>query len=672
MAPPLSDSPPSAPAAPPPARRVVTYGGRSLTAVALARAAAQLAARLAALGVGPGDRVVTRLANAAAPVVAVDACRRLGAVLVPLNPRAPAIELAGPAARVRPRAALVDAGGPPDTVGAVVAAAGGRAMAVDAWGTAVDGRGAHGAGGVEAAGSTDAADPVTATATAIAAAPVPVAAADATAADTDGAAAWPWPAPPDPTAPQAIVFTSGTSGAPKGAVLTWGNQHASWAASRARLGHGPDDVWLVALPLHHVGGLAIVLRAAFDGAAVVVLPRFDAAAVADAIVGVGVSRVSLVPSTLRPVLDALTARGVAEAPPSLRTVLLGGGPLAGAPVAEAVARGLPLALTYGLTEAASQVATTRPGWTPALPAAAPPLDGVAVRVAPPGAPIESGTSGSAGDVVERGGASGDGDGDADDARAPVGEILVRGATVFAGYWDDPAATARALAGGWLHTGDLGRLDAAGRLTVVGRADDRITTGGESVDPTEVEAALDGHPGIGASCVVGVADARWGQVVAAVVEPPAGRRPDDVPDAAALRAWLAGRLASHKVPRRVVAVAALPRTPAGKVARAAARRLAELHLDAADPAGDDVVDERLDRAADKADDAVDERHRDDRPGAEQQAQRGAALVVGGGDAGAQQREQRDERPDDQPDGGQQGAVHLGGGQDVDASDRGHLR
>lgn len=639
MAPPLSDSPPSAPAAPPPARAVVTFDGRPWTAAALGAAAARLAGSLAALGVGPGDRVVTRLANSAAPVVAVDACRRLGAVLVPLNPRAPAAELAGPAARVGPRAALVDAGDPPDAVDAVVAAAGGRAVAVDAWGTAVDGRAADGAGGGEAAVGTD--------------------------------AAWPWPAPPDLTAPQAIVFTSGTSGAPKGAVLTWGNQHASWAASRARLGHGPDDVWLVALPLHHVGGLAIVLRAAFDGAAVVVLPRFDAAAVADAIVDAGVSRVSLVPSTLRPVLDALTARGVAQAPRSLRTVLLGGGPLAGAPVAEAVARGLPLALTYGLTEAASQVATTRPGWTPALPAAAPPLDGVAVRVAPPGAPIESGTSGSAGDVVARGDARRAEDGDADD-RGPVGEILVRGAMVFAGYWDDPEATGRVLAGGWLHTGDLGRLDAAGRLSVVGRADDRITSGGESVDPTEVEAALDGHPGIGASCVVGVSDARWGQVVAAVVEPPAGRRPDDVPDAAALRAWLAGRLAGYKQPRRVVAVAALPRTPAGKVARAAARRLAELDLDAADLAGDDVVDERLDRAADKAHDPVDDRHGDDRPDAEQQAEGGAALVVGGGDAGAQQREERDERPDDQPDGGQQGAVHLGGGQDVDAADRGHLR
>ncbi|MFN8424456.1 MAG: class I adenylate-forming enzyme family protein [Anaerolineae bacterium] len=405
--------------------------------------------------------------------------------------------------------------------------------------------------------------------------------------------AWPWPPPPSPPLPRSPALASATTGAPKGAVLTWGNAYANYTASRARLGHGSDDVWLAALPLHHTsaacrsccGRRGTARRSTSCRASSPTTSRVRSARR-------GVTIVSLVPSTLRAVLDAWRARyGQRPAPDGLRALLLGGGPLAGAPAAEAAALGFPLAVTYGLTEAASQVATTAP-WLAAAGAVGRAAAGrVRVRIA--------GVGGT--------GAGGD---DADPVDRPIGdegEIEVAGPTVFAGYWGDPAATARAMDGHWLRTGDLGRLDEDGRLHVVGRLDARIVTGGENVDPAEVEAVLDAHPAIGASCVVGVRDATWGQIVVAVVEPPRprdvasrpppsadtrARRADEASplDAASLRTWLEGRLAGYKRPRRVVVVSSLPRTAAGKVRRAEAARLAQLDLDAADEARDGALRE----------------------------------------------------------------------------------
>jgi o-succinylbenzoate---CoA ligase len=146
-----------------------------------------------------------------------------------------------------------------------------------------------------------------------------------------------------------------------------------------------------------------------------------------------------------------------------------------------------------------------------------------------------------------------------------GEIQVQGPTLMAGYLDEPQATARALAGGWLRTGDVGTQDGLGRLRVLARRTDLILSGGENVYPAEVEAVLASHPGVSEAVVVGRSDAAWGEVpVAAVVlRPGVG--------AEGLLVWLRERLASFKVPREVVAVQALPRTAAEKVDRAAVRR-----------------------------------------------------------------------------------------------------
>jgi O-succinylbenzoic acid--CoA ligase len=264
-----------------------------------------------------------------------------------------------------------------------------------------------------------------------------------------------------------------------------------------------------------VGGLAVLLRSAIAGTTVVLHPRFDAAAVVHALLRDRITMVSLVPTMLARVLDRLDGR-----PPALRCVLVGG---AGAPphlLAAARAQGLPVAPTYGLTEAASQVATLAPGEPADEPGdVGAPLWPTEVRIA-------------------------------DD-----GEILVRGPTVA------PACVA---ADGWLHTGDAGRLSPGGRLVVRGRRDDVIVTGGENVDPAEVEAALARHPLVAEVAVAGRPDPEWGQAVVAWVVPRGGARLTLAELREACRPWLA----PYKLPRRLILVDALPRTASGKVRRQA--------------------------------------------------------------------------------------------------------
>jgi O-succinylbenzoic acid--CoA ligase len=335
--------------------------------------------------------------------------------------------------------------------------------------------------------------------------------------------------PGDPGADWALLFTSGTTGQPKAARLPVAAFDALARASAANLGPRPGDRWLGNLPLFHVGGLGMAIRCAHDGATLVLHPRFDAEAVVGSVRDDGISHLSLVARTLEECLDAGLRPG------RLRGVLVGGGPVPAALVERARGAGVPVLLTYGLTEACSQVTTERPGEADCLTAGAP-LPGLEVRILDGGGrPVPEGEEGA---------------------------IAVRGPTLMRGYLDDGAATAAVLRGGWLHTGDLGRLDGRGRLTVLARRTDLILSGGENVYPAEVEAVLAAHPGVAEVAVVARPDARWGQVpVAVVVARPAASLED-------LRGWARARLAAFKVPAEVVPVEALPRTAAGKVDRAA--------------------------------------------------------------------------------------------------------
>jgi O-succinylbenzoic acid--CoA ligase len=318
-------------------------------------------------------------------------------------------------------------------------------------------------------------------------------------------------APVEPVVPREdavalAVHTSGTTSAPKLVELTWGNVTANALGSAIALGFDRRERWLCPLPLTHVGGLMVLLRSLIYGTATHLLPQpFDAGRATDALLEEGITLASLVPTMLARMLDA----GLAH-PPSLRAVLLGGAPADPALLTRAAAAGVPVAQTYGLTEACSQVATSAPG-EPGT--AGWPLPGVGVVL------------------------------DAD------GEILVSGPTVAGG--------------GTLRTGDLGRFDERGRLNVIGRKADTIVTGGENVAPAEVEAVLLAHPAVAEAGVFARPHPEWGEAVTARVLLRADHRatPDE------LRAFCGERLAGFKVPKVLeLADAPLPRTASGKLMR----------------------------------------------------------------------------------------------------------
>ncbi len=351
------------------------------------------------------------------------------------------------------------------------------------------------------------------------------------------------PAPRPQRASEVLLLTSGTTQAPKIARLTGANFFWSALASGYRLGVDPTDRWLLTLPLYHVGGLSIVLRSALYGTAVALPPvrsSFDPAAWWDDLLRLRATLVSLVPTMLYRLLRARE-----QGPPRHLRVALVGGAAAGPEVLQpALERGWPVALTYGLTEAASQVATAPPAQVARKPGSVGrPLLFTQVRVRD--------------------------DAGRDLPPNRVGEIWVRGPGVFAGYWRAARATAEVLTpDGWLRTRDAGYLDPDGDLWVLARRSDLIVTGGENVTPQEVEAVLRQHPAVADAAVVGLPDPEWGHIVAAAVVP----RPERSPSPQELQAHCRAHLAGYKIPRRFVFVDALPRTASGKLRRAAVRAL----------------------------------------------------------------------------------------------------
>lgn len=324
---------------------------------------------------------------------------------------------------------------------------------------------------------------------------------------------------PDGTA--VLLHTSGTTGAQRAAVLTRAALIASAAASAANLGWEDNDCWLLCLPLARIGGLSIVTRCLAARRSVALAEGFDIDSLPERIVADGATLLSLVPTMLHRLLDRHPAW---MAPRQLRAVLLGG---AGAPedlLRRARARGLPLILTYGLTESCSQVVST-----PYAARYAAVDRGVGRAL--PGAQV----------------------------RVSDGRIEVRGPMLMAGYLGEPPLPPDS----WFDTGDLGALDAQGFLQVNARRTDLIVTGGENVYPSEVERVLESCPGIAAAAVFGLPDAVWGQTVAAAVIARNAPPPD-----ASLAAHIATRLASYKRPRQICFVTELPQTAAGKPDRAA--------------------------------------------------------------------------------------------------------
>jgi acyl-CoA synthetase (AMP-forming)/AMP-acid ligase II len=347
--------------------------------------------------------------------------------------------------------------------------------------------------------------------------------------------------------PAWIIYTSGTTGSPKGATLTQASLLAAVGVTAACRPMAADEVYLFPFPLCHVAGYN-VLNHHRHGRHVVLLPRFEAADFVDAAARHRATATSLAATMLDGLLDHLDGHG--RSVPSLRSVAYGAAPMSPTLIARASDQlGVELAQGYGMTELSGNAVFLDPeahrrglaGEPGLLVAAGRPGPGVALRLV---------------DDEER-----------DVPVGAVGEILVHGAQVMAGYWDDEPATTDALRDGWLHTGDVGRLDETGLLYVVDRKKDVIVTGGENVASREIEDVLHSHPAVREVAVIGVPDPHWGENVCALVVP----QPSRSDPASDLVELARSRLAGFKTPRHVVLVDRLPRNASGKVLKADLRR-----------------------------------------------------------------------------------------------------
>ncbi len=465
-------------------------GEATLTYRALHEQTAAFAARLAAAGVERGTVVGVLLSNRLEAVLAIHAAPRLGVTLALFNTRLTAAELDVQVRAAECRVLVCER----DTLPAALALPSApRVLCVDPVDnprlTPIDRLAGDGAAYCEGAIDLD--------------------------------------------APFVIIFTSGTTGTPRGAVLPYGAFFASAMASAYRIGVVPHDRWLCVLPNYHVGGLSILLRSCLYGTAVDLWQRFDAPAIMERLRRAPVTLISLVPTMLYRLLEQ-----AGTAPPHLRLVLLGGAAAPPDLLERALEAGWPIATTYGLTEAASQVATALPEEVRRKPGSVGrPLIFTRVRVV---------------DDQER-----------DQPPNVYGDIVVQGPTLMRGYLGAMPLAADA----WLPTGDIGYLDADGDLWVVQRRSDLIISGGENIYPAEVEQALRQHPAVADVAVVGVPSAEWGQQVGAAIV-----LRDPTASVADILAFSRTRLAGYKQPRLIRIVEELPRTVSGKVLRAAVTEL----------------------------------------------------------------------------------------------------
>jgi o-succinylbenzoate---CoA ligase len=328
-----------------------------------------------------------------------------------------------------------------------------------------------------------------------------------------------------------VIATSGSTGEPKGAELGAAALLHSARASLDRIGARPGEAWLSCLPPGHIAGLQVFVRSLLSGVPPVVLEKLDGAA-AERLGGRARPAragdpadppryVSLVPTQVRHLLSEPGGREVLA---GFGAILLGGAAVPAGLLAEAAAAGARVITTYGMSETCGGCVYDGV-----------PFDGVSVR-------IGSG-----------------------------GRIELAGPVLFSGYRGRPDLTAAALDGDWFVTSDLGEVDESGRLTVRGRADGMINTGGEKVAADEVAAVLEACPGVREAVVVGRPDPEWGEVVTAIVVP---ADPADPPGLDVLRGFTRGRLPDYAAPRAVVVVPAVPLLASGKPDLRALRLLAQ--------------------------------------------------------------------------------------------------
>lgn len=335
------------------------------------------------------------------------------------------------------------------------------------------------------------------------------------------------PLPPDPEAVHLVIATSGTTGAPKGVMLTGANLAASALASRQRIGLEPGDRWLACLPLFHIGGLSILTRCMEAGATAVLQEGFREEAVYAALQKKAITHLSLVPTML---LRLLEAWGDRPPPNSLKHVLVGGAALSAPLARRAQKAGWPLSPTYGMSETASQCATLSP--------------------MPP-----NWREGQVGPLL-----------DGFEASFQDERLKLRGPAVMAGYLTADRRPGEGLLDGWFVTNDLVQLGAGDSLEVLGRTDDVLVSGGENVHPAVVESALANCCGVEEVAVAGIKDQRWGDCLVALY---IGSAP-----AEAVARDAASKLKGAYKPKQIIGVSALPRNSLGKLDRKALGKLAK--------------------------------------------------------------------------------------------------
>ncbi|WP_404444794.1 o-succinylbenzoate--CoA ligase [Sutcliffiella horikoshii] len=330
-----------------------------------------------------------------------------------------------------------------------------------------------------------------------------------------------------------IMYTSGTTGFPKGVKQTYGNHFWSATGSALNMGLHEEDCWLLAVPIFHISGLSILMRSVIYGMRVIIHSRFEAERVHQDLMTRQVTIVSVVTTMLSGLLEQL---GTNCYPQAFRCMLVGGGPVPKSVLEECMRKSIPVYQTYGMTETCSQIVTLSPDFSMTkLGSAGKPLFPCQLKIMDNG--LEAGPM-------------------------ETGEIVVKGPNVTIGYYNWEESTVEAIRNGWLYTGDLGYVDEDGFLFVVDRRSDLIISGGENVYPAEIEAVLVSHPSINDAGVTGMEDARWGQVpVAFVVTNKVVELLEEE-----LFTFVRERLAGYKVPKSFYLVEHLPRNASNKLMR----------------------------------------------------------------------------------------------------------
>jgi len=473
---------------------------RALSFVELESRCARAARLLATVGIRRGDRVALLLSNRSATLELVFASARLGAIVVPLNTRLAAPELAELFDDCRPRALFAEA-----ELGGLADRACASAHSTPAFRLAVGGT------------------------------------ADAYEAALASAAPLEEIAEVSPEDPLILMYTSGTTGVPKGALLPHRKSLFNSLNAQLFFEIARQDKVLCVVPLFHSFGLQILaLPALYAGAQVILQRHFDPLRVWGTVAKQGITYLGGVPSMFRGLLEALET--IPFDLSSLR-FLFTAGAASPVPLIRAFeAHGLCLKQGFGQTESSILCCLDSADAIRKAGSVGKPVFHAELR------------------IVRTASLAGPPDQWQDCSPGEDGEIVVRGPITMLGYWARPEATAETLRQGWLRTGDMGHSDEEGFVTLSGRARDLFISGGENVYPRQVESVYEAHPDIAEIAVTGVPDPRWGEVGRAFVVLSPGVQLDE----AALIAWGRERLARFKVPRTFVAVPALPRTVTGKV------------------------------------------------------------------------------------------------------------